>query len=59
MSLIMEGFLEEIIFKLAFGKKKSRAWQTNPNSRGITQRKKKDCFKRKKVTSQKTNYKKK
>lgn len=40
MSLIMEGFLEEIIFKLAFGKKKSRAWQTNPNSRGITQRKK-------------------
>jgi len=39
----MEGFLEEIIFKLAFGKKKSRAWQTNPNSRGITQRKKKDC----------------
>ena len=41
MSLIMEGFLEEIIFKLAFGKKKSRAWQTNPNSRGITQRKKK------------------
>lgn len=28
------------IFRLAFGKR-SRAWQTNPNSRGIIQRKKK------------------